>query len=288
MLGRWRNPAADRVRPLRGEDREAALELCATDPVGNVLAAVQIEQLGRRRMPGAEVLGIFRDGTLRALYWSGANLVPVAVDTPDLLDTVSSDIRSRARRASSIVGPAEQVLGLWERLGPGWMRPREVRDDQPSMAISTSPAIAPDPRVRLSRLDELDVVVPACVAMFTEEVGYSPLASGGAYAARVHELVSTGRSYVWIEDTPEGRRVIFKAEVGACALGVAQIQGVWVHPEHRGQGLAAPAMAAVVEDVRDRIAPTVSLYVNGYNTAAVATYRRAGFEQVGSYATVLF
>lgn len=288
MLGRWLHPAADRVRPLRGEDSEAALELCATDPVANVLAAIQVEQLGRRRMPGAEVLGLFRDGTLRALYWSGANLVPVAVDTPDLLDTVSSDIRSRARRASSIVGPAEQVLGLWERLGSGWMRPREVREDQPSMAISTAPAIDPDPRVRLSRLEELDVVVPACVAMFTEEVGYSPLASGGAYAARVHELVATGRSYVWIEDAPEGRRVIFKAEVGACALGVAQIQGVWVHPEHRGQGLAAAAMAAVVEDVRRRIAPTVSLYVNSYNTAALATYRRTGFEQVGTFATVLF
>ena len=109
MLGRWFNPVADRVRPLRGEDSEAALELCATDPVANVLAAIQVEQLGRRRMPGAEVLGLFRDSTLRALYWSGANLVPVAVDTPDLLDTVSSDIRSRARRASSIVGPAEQV-----------------------------------------------------------------------------------------------------------------------------------------------------------------------------------
>jgi len=288
VLGRWLHPAADRVRPLRGEDSEAALELCATDPVANVLAAIQVEQLGRRRMPGAEVLGLFRDGTLRALYWSGANLVPVAVDTPDLLDTVSSDIRSRARRASSIVGPAEQVLGLWERLGSGWMRPREVREDQPSMAISTAPAIDPDPRVRLSRLEELDVVVPACVAMFTEEVGYSPLASGGAYAARVHELVATGRSYVWIEDAPEGRRVIFKAEVGACALGVAQIQGVWVHPEHRGQGLAAAAMAAVVEDVRRRIAPTVSLYVNSYNTAALATYRRTGFEQVGTFATVLF
>jgi predicted GNAT family acetyltransferase len=197
-------------------------------------------------------------------------------------------VRSRGRRASSIVGPAEQVLPLWEVLGPSWLRPREVRAEQPSMAIAAAPAVEPDPRVRLSRTSELDVVVPACVAMFTEEVGYSPLASGSAYAARVHELVTTERSYVRIEDAPEGRRVVFKAEVGACALGVAQVQGVWVHPEHRGQGIAAPAMAAVVEDVRRRTAPTVSLYVNGYNTAALATYRRAGFDQVGTYATVLF
>src|SRR5699024_6408029 len=137
----------------------------------------------------------------------------------------------------------------------------ELREDQPSMAIWGPPAVAPDPAVRLSRLEELDIVVPACVAMFTEEVGYSPLASGGAYAARVRELVATGRSYVRIEQAREGPRVVFKAEVGACALGVARIQGVWVHPEHRGQGIAAAAMAAVVEQVRRSTAPMVSLYV---------------------------
>ena len=47
-------------------------------------------------------------------------------------------------------------------------------------------------------------------------------------------------------------------------------------------------VAAVVADVRARLAPTVSLYVNSYNTAALATYGRVGFRQVGTYATVLF
>ena len=31
----------------------------------------------------------------------------------------------------------------------------------------------------------------------------------------------------------------------------------------------------------------VSLYVNSFNTAAVRTYRTVGFEQVGTFATVL-
>ncbi|MFC4556091.1 GNAT family N-acetyltransferase [Georgenia faecalis] len=275
------------MRPLSGQDRPAALEVCRRDPVASVLAAVQVERLGEVEIPGAELLGVWDRGRLAALCWAGANLVPVGVG-PDELDDLAHYVRSRGRRCSSIVGPADAVLGLWDRLAGAWTRPRDVRADQPSMAIAADPAVAPDPRVRLSRVDELDLVVPACVAMFTEEVGYSPLSSGGAYESRVRELVVGGRSYVRIDEGPEGPQVVFKAEVGALALGVAQVQGVWVHPERRGEGIAAAGMAAVVADARARLAPTVSLYVNSYNAAALAAYRRTGFTQVGTYATVLF
>jgi uncharacterized protein len=68
---------------------------------------------------------------------------------------------------------------------------------------------------------------------------------------------------------------------------VGQIQGVWVHPDRRGQGLAAAATAAVVVQLQ-RMGRIASLYVNAYNQPARAAYRRVGFTQVGSFATVLF
>lgn len=287
MLGRWR-ASEPRVRALRPEDRDAATELCAHNPVANVLAAVQLETLGVRRFLGGGLVGAFDRHGLRGMCWMGANLIPVGLESEQLLDLMADYFRDRGRRCSSIVGPAEQVHGLWQRLGGAWPRPREIRGNQPSMAISTAPAVPPDPLVRLSTDDDLDILVPACVAMFTEEVGYSPLVNGGAYAARVQELVHTRRSFIRTDTTPQGRRVVFKAEVGALALGVAQVQGVWVHPDLRGQGIAAGGMAAVVELIRAELAPTVSLYVNDFNAPALATYRRAGFQQVGTYATVLF
>ncbi|MFD1719371.1 GNAT family N-acetyltransferase [Georgenia deserti] len=284
----WRRSAAT-IRTLDGRDRDAALAVCARDPVGSVVAAVQAERLGERGPAGTAMLGVLgaeRDH-LEALCWAGANLVPVQVREHHL-DDLAEHVRRRGRRCSSIVGPAEEVMPLWRRLAPVWSTPRDVRADQPSMVIDHGPAVAPDPAVRLAVPDEVETVVPASVAMFTEEVGYDPTLVGGAYAARVSELVGSGRTYVRIEDTGDGPEVIFKADVGALAIGVAQIQGVWVHPEHRGRGLGATGMAAVVEDVRARLAPTVSLYVNGYNAAALATYRKVGFRRVGTYATVLF
>jgi hypothetical protein len=154
------------------------------------------------------------------------------------------------------------------------------------MAIDRPPAVAPDPLVRRVRPEELDVVLPACVAMFTEEIGVSPLAGdGGAlYRARVAELIGTGRAFARIEDGT----VVFKAEVGAAACSACQVQGVWVHPDLRGRGLSVAGTAAVVELARADIAPLVTLYVNDYNVPARRAYERVGFTQVGSFTSVLF
>jgi len=154
------------------------------------------------------------------------------------------------------------------------------------MAIDGPPAVAPEPRVRPVGIAELDLLMPAAIAMFTEEVGVSPLRTdgGAGYRARVAELVRAGQSLAWMEKG----EVLFKAEVGAVSRGACQIQGVWVAPAYRGRGIGTAGTAAVVEYARARIAPVVSLYVNDFNASARAAYRRVGFREVGQYASVLF
>ena len=46
--------------------------------------------------------------------------------------------------------------------------------------------------------------------------------------------------------------------------------------------------AAVVNHARAAISPVVSFYVNDYNAPGRATYRRAGFREVGEFMSVLF
>ncbi|MDM7832715.1 GNAT family N-acetyltransferase [Cellulomonas edaphi] len=282
-------------RVLDDADLASALAVCALDPVGSVLATARLEHavdVGIRRA-GGELWGYEKDGRLEGICWAGANMVPVApavsdADPDRAIEAFAAMARRQGRRCSSLVGPAYAVLGLWGRLRPSWPGAREVRDDQPSMVIDGPPLVAADPDVRRSRLDELVDVLPACVRMFTEEVGYSPASGpGGPYETRVRGLVTQGRSFVRMSDDPRAR-VMFKAELGAVAGGVAQVQGVWVAPEHRGRGLSERGMAAVVEAARADVAPLISLYVNSYNARAIAAYRRVGFRQVGSYATVLF
>jgi predicted GNAT family acetyltransferase len=274
------------LRVLDRHDVDDAVTVCRQDIVTNLFVTARLISSGiQSRGGGGDLWGFYSGGQLRSMCWSGANLVPVAADE-EAIEAFAARARRHGRQCSSIVGPAEAVLSLWSRLAPYWGPAREVRPDQPLMSMDGPPLVPPDPRVRRSRMDELDVVVPACVAMFTEEVGYSPVAAdGGAlYHAQVTSLVSVGRSMVRMEDGG----VLFKAELGSVTPWAVQVQGVWVDPRRRGQGLAAPGMAAVVDLVRAEIAPVVSLYVNGFNTRAIRTYERVGFQQVGTFATVLF
>ena len=278
------------VRVLGDDDAPELLALCMRDPVANVFVAGRVAQVGldARRL-GGQVWGYFSHGELVSACWAGANLVPVEF-TVGAADAFAGKARRHGRRCSSIVGPATAVLELWDRLEPYWGPAREVRANQPLMVIDCDPKADPDPLVRPTRRDDFDVLLPACVAMFTEEVGYSPVAGDGGsmYRQRVAELVDGGRSFARIETVDGAPRVLFKAELGAVSPQVAQVQGVWVHPQHRGRGLASAGMAAVVLQARRQSPVIVSLYVNDFNTRAVSAYLHTGFRRVGTFATVLF
>lgn len=274
------------VRILSERDREAVCAILDTDPVGNVFVASRLMSTGiTTRVHGAEVWGHVEQGRLTSLCYAGANLVPVNAG-PTAIRGFADHARRRGRRCSSIVGPVPAVSDFWSQISPAWGPARAIRASQPVLEIDGPPAVPTDPLVRRVRPSEISILLPACVDMFTEEVGVPPDDGGGGalYRARVEELVRTGRAFARIEDG----RVVFKAEIGAVSRHACQIQGVWVHPDLRGQGFSTPGMAAVVSYALAEIAPRVTLYVNDFNTPARATYRKVGFRQVGEVMSVLF
>lgn len=277
------------TRVLDAPDLPETLAVLHRDPVANAFVATRVESVGLDPWRlGGEMWGWYdENGSLESLCYAGANLVLVNAGT-EAVRAFAERARRQGRRCSSIVGPAGPTAALWALLERSWGPAREVRAHQPLMA-ATTPAVGvtPDPLVRRVRKNEVEAVMPACVAMFTEEVGVSPLAGDGGllYQARVAELVGAGRSFARFS---EDGQVVFKAEIGAVTRGACQIQGVWVAPEHRGQGLSVTGMAAVLDLALREVAPVVSLYVNDYNLRARAAYRRVGFHEVGAFMSVLF
>ena len=145
---------------------------------------------------------------------------------------------TRGRTVSTVVGPADAVETFWDgaaavgpaaraALGPA------AHGDRPPAAGRAGPATCAVPPATTSTQ-----VYPACVAMYTEEVGVSPelRRRRELYRARVSQLVCRGWSFARFEDG----RLVFKAEVACASPYAAQVQGVWVAPDRRGEGLAVP------------------------------------------------
>ena len=274
------------VRQLTSADLADLEVLLRSDPVTNCFLDARVRGAGVDPWRlGGDIWGYFDDEALQSVVYTGANLVPIGT-TPASRAAFADRLRMGPRRCSSFVGDRDEVLDMWRLLEPAWGPAREVREDQRLLVMDTESSVSGDPLVRPATIADMDVLVPACIDMFTEEVGISPVRGGGgaAYRARIEEIVRAGRSFVRIVDG----RIEFKAEIGAATPDACQVQGVWVAPELRGQGLSVPAMASVVHLTRLSIAPVVSLYVNSFNTAALRTYASVGFRPYGHFATVLF
>jgi GNAT superfamily N-acetyltransferase len=92
--------------------------------------------------------------------------------------------------------------------------------------------------------------------------------------------------------TPSENQSNFAAVQGTTWLGMcavlgdhggesAQLVAMWVHPSHRGRGIAATLIEAATGWCRERDIPTLGVWVNEVNTTAIRVYQRAGFMPSG-------
>lgn len=270
------------VRALRSVDAPAVVELLNQDPFHHVFLEHHLQQTSLDSpWFGGQMFGYFADGELVAACNAAANVTICGAYDPEIAQAWVNLLRSRQR--SSLVGRADLVADLWGHLTNFWGPARSERLHQPLLAIDTKPLVEPDPKVRRVLIDEFDQIYPHFVDMFTEEVGVNPESNGKeGYKSRVMSLLARGWSFARIEND----MVKFKTEVGAATKNAAQLQGVYVPPQFRGQGFSAAALSAVVSQVQQEIAPVVTLYVNDYNTRALRLYEKVGFTRIGTLATI--
>lgn len=272
-------------RTLSRRDTTALIELLDRDPVANIFTRSQVN-LHRSAAPDgfAHIVGLDGEDGLESACWVGANVAPTLMSEVEAKKYAQHALDSRQRFAS-VFGPAHSVLAMHEVLREGPQAIFDVRENQPLLTISQPPVGMRRNRIRPARIHEFDLVLPASAAMFEEELGYSPLENGGSfYRSRVRQLI---RDAYTVIDRDDDGEVIFKADLGTVTDEVVQIQGVWINPKYRGLGLAAGYMSSTV-DYAMQFAPVVSLYVNDFNVPALKTYQRIGFEQIGTFATILF
>ncbi len=279
--------SALRVEQLTDDARPELRRLVDADPIVNAVISARLRQVSTLNPHafGGDVLAVRdSDDRLVAAAVHGRNLLPIG-GAEDEWQVLADHLAGRPRPGISVVGRAEAVRVMWRLLESRWGPARSVRPCQPLLVLDRDPRQS-DPRVRAVRPDELDAYLPAAAAMFAEELGVPPETAAGMadYRQRVAAVIRDGRAFAIF--AADGT-VTFKADLGAVSAHTCQVHGVWVRPELRGRGIGTPALAAVVQHALT-LAPTVSLYVNDFNTAARRVYERLGMRQVAELSTVLF
>lgn len=272
-----------RLRLLGPSDRAEVEALLAERPVENLFLAAKVGLFGVDRRRLGKLHGFERDGKLTAVCLNAGTIFPAGAD-PDAIPAFVEAIGG-TRRASSILGSSMAALGLFvglsERWPSAWGSYANVRRKQPLMVRDGAPDCDADPRVRPLTMKDFDSYLEASVHMYTEEIGSSPYKYGPGYESFVADRIKNRDAWGIVENST----VIFKGDLGPKFRDHAQLQGVWVHPDHRGNGLSVPGLAGMLKDVV-RIHKTVSLYVNDFNTPAIRSYEHLGFEHVGALSTV--
>ena len=136
--------------------------------------------------------------------------------------------------------------------------------------------------LRLATREDLPLIMPAQARMVEAESGLDPRQSDPeGFRRRCESRIDRGRTWV----LTEGGRLVFKAEVFAEAGGVVYLEGVYVAPEERGQGVGLRCLSHLSRELL-RHANSVCLLVNERNKSAHAFYRKAGFRFDCHYDTI--
>ena len=257
-------------RKVSEPKHEQIVRFCARDPVERVF----LEDVARRGL--GRFVGLADDGELLALCHVGVNAVPSG-------DGCAAFAREVARASPRmLIGEAGAVAELWDAARPRLPVPREDRPGQPVFVIRDV-ADPPVTGLRPARLDDLELLLPACAAAHQEELGIDPVARDAeGFRWRTRAQIEEGRSWLWAEDGV----ILFKAEASAWTPSAVQLQQVWVDPIARRQGHAGRGLLHLCGLLLQQV-PTVCLFVRADNVPAIGLYRSIGMEHVLDYRSVL-
>lgn len=211
----------------------------------------------------------------------------ISLNTEDLAaaHALGSWVRRNSGALAHLIGPLEPVRRFWRAFSPGGSNRAHVREQTLFELRSRDLRYFPDPMLQVATPDDLDDVYRLSLMMLAEEHGRS-LTSDEASGYRHNLMARINAGRVHVLHDPYSGECIFKASVAASSPQVAQIEGVFVVPAHRGHGVARRALSEMVRQTlfwSDR----VTLYTDADNHNALSLYRRLGFRQIGDYATLV-
>ncbi len=271
-----------RIERLSSAHEAAALAYLARSPYEHVFLTYLILFDTAPVTREASHVAFDDDGRVIGVGYFGRQVVLAADDSAI---EAFAGIGRRHHGERMLVGPRPAVEAYWQHIAPQHVLPRAVRRRQFVMMLDRSMLRPYEHTVlaRRARIDEWTSVADNSALMIAQELEYDPRRSSPEFTANVRAMIDRG---LWWVGESLGR-LCFYCNIGPWSPQTAQLQGIWTPPELRGKGLATAALSAICDRLL-AMSPSLSLYVNDFNTPAIALYDRVGFSIVAEFATLLF
>jgi GNAT superfamily N-acetyltransferase len=136
--------------------------------------------------------------------------------------------------------------------------------------------------VRYATLDELEAVAEAQAEVALLESGVDPMVKDRQrFLGRVARRIEQNRVYVVVENG----RLLFKADVVALTDDTAYLEGIYVHPDRRGEGIGSGCLAEVGLRLLSKV-QNVCLLSNVEFENAHKSFLKAGFRNTDRCTTL--
>jgi hypothetical protein len=255
--------------------------------------------LSERPMHTVVMAGLIRDNGMESKFNRGifyacrdrrGNLAGVAlIGHAMFVDARSEEaLRQFARLAQEfphthmMLGERELIERFWKYYAPHGQLKRRFCSELLFELNRPSPLFESVPELRPARVAEQSLIVPVHAALAFEESGVNPLeVDPEGFRERCRRRIEERRVWVLVEDG----KLIFKADVVSDTDAVIYLEGIYVHPERRGQGYGSRCLSELARQLLGRT-KSISLLVDQERQQAQNFFRKLGFVSRGFYDTI--
>ena len=198
-------------------------------------------------------------------------------------------LKAFAQQAKSSETPIHMIMShgdaaesFWNHFSDGLSEPR-LKCVERLFEVSFPFMVTKNERtLRLATTEELIQVAEAQAEVAFMECGVDPMVKDReGFLKRVQRRIDQGRIFVVFD----GDKLVFKADIIAETTETAYLEGIYVAPEYRGQGIGSKCLSELTLDLLNRV-EHVCLLSNVDSESAHKSYFKAGYKATDQCTTL--
>jgi uncharacterized protein len=270
---------SSKAHELRNGDRQEVLDFLTVRPVHTVVMTSLINDNGlENSLNRGKFYGYKNaEGTLEGVALIGHTTL-VEARSENALKALALAARASEVPLHLIMSDGHAAESFWKYLGKGFEAPRLTCTELLFEISYPFPIQKCDREIRPAGLDELDQIAEAQAGIAFQECGIDPLQKDReGFLKRVARRIEQGRIFVVVDNG----KLVFKADIIAETADVIYLEGIYVAPDHRGQGIGSSCLSKLSAELLTRVGH-ISLLSNIEFTESHRAYLKAGYKKTGS------